>query len=489
MALDTDPIGTEYKGAPAKFASGGYYRGQNGRYYVWRNKVGGPVWVVQDEPPVGLGTVEDVGKTESFEIPSNAPSSPNAKNSLRNVIVPEAPAADPIALRFPSDMLVQDDTDYVMFNFYNYRPPFKGQFERDENTKEAKEVFNATLADYNSSRYTEEYEPDPRMPQIRLFMPDDVQDAFKADWQGKAFGGITAGLLASAGADTIKKKVEGAFKTLGDSLGKAPINAAASTITRLSSGITGDSITADDVFGGISGVVRNPNTELLFERMNLRTFDLTFKMAPYSVEDSEQIDQIINNFKKAMLPRYALGDAKVFGYQDDQNGAIQAGFIKVPMVCQVSYMTGSARHAFLPRYKKCAITDFKVNYTPDNNYASLNNTFPVAVEINISFLETKLVFAEDIDPTLDPDFHNTRPPGAYGGGSDIRLKENIVKVGNSPSGINIYEWNYKSAPNSRYRGVMAHEILEEHPEAVAIEPDGYMSVFYGKIDVNMERVK
>jgi len=36
---------------------------------------------------------------------------------------------------------------------------------------------------------------------------------------------------------------------------------------------------------------------------------------------------------------------------------------------------------------------------------------------------------------------------------------------------------------------MAHEILEEHPEAVALQPDGYMSVFYGKIDVNMERVK
>ena len=36
---------------------------------------------------------------------------------------------------------------------------------------------------------------------------------------------------------------------------------------------------------------------------------------------------------------------------------------------------------------------------------------------------------------------------------------------------------------------MAHEILEEHPEAVAIEPDGYMSVYYGKIDVKMEVVK
>ena len=82
---------------------------------------------------------------------------------------------------------------------------------------------------------------------------------------------------------------------------------------------------------------------------------------------------------------------------------------------------------------------------------------------------------------------------AFGGfnaaSSDVRLKENIIKVGNSPSGINIYEWNYKSAPDTRYRGVMAHEILEKHPEAVALQPDGYMSVYYGKIDVKMEMVK
>ena len=84
----------------------------------------------------------------------------------------------------------------------------------------------------------------------------------------------------------------------------------------------------------------------------------------------------------------------------------------------------------------------------------------------------------------------TAPSGQNAGpmASDVRLKENITKVGNSPSGINIYEWNYIGKPQ-RYRGVMAQEILERHPEAVALQPDGYMSVYYGKIDVNMERVK
>ena len=72
--------------------------------------------------------------------------------------------------------------------------------------------------------------------------------------------------------------------------------------------------------------------------------------------------------------------------------------------------------------------------------------------------------------------------------SDVRLKENITKVGNSPSGINIYEWNYIGKPQ-KYRGVLAQELLESHPDAVDLMPNGYLGVYYGKIDVKMEAVK
>ena len=72
--------------------------------------------------------------------------------------------------------------------------------------------------------------------------------------------------------------------------------------------------------------------------------------------------------------------------------------------------------------------------------------------------------------------------------SDVKLKENIIKVGNSPSGINVYEWNY-IGKSQRYRGVLAQELLESHPEAVAMCPNGFLGVYYGKIDVKMEAVK
>ena len=72
--------------------------------------------------------------------------------------------------------------------------------------------------------------------------------------------------------------------------------------------------------------------------------------------------------------------------------------------------------------------------------------------------------------------------------SDIKLKENIIKVDNSPSSINIYEWNY-IGKSQRYRGVLAQELLESHPEAVTMCPNGFLGVYYGKIDVKMEAVK
>ena len=68
--------------------------------------------------------------------------------------------------------------------------------------------------------------------------------------------------------------------------------------------------------------------------------------------------------------------------------------------------------------------------------------------------------------------------------SDIRMKEDIEQVGVSPDGHKIYEFNYIGKP-TRYRGVMAHEVVKIDPMAVGIR-DGYLAVNYGKIDVDME---
>ena len=70
--------------------------------------------------------------------------------------------------------------------------------------------------------------------------------------------------------------------------------------------------------------------------------------------------------------------------------------------------------------------------------------------------------------------------------SDIRVKENVVQVGVSPQGYNIYEFNYKGG-DVRFRGAMAQDVVKKNPMAVGIDQN-YLTVDYSKIDVNMEVV-
>jgi hypothetical protein len=62
--------------------------------------------------------------------------------------------------------------------------------------------------------------------------------------------------------------------------------------------------------------------------------------------------------------------------------------------------------------------------------------------------------------------------------SDRRLKSNIVRVGDHPLGIGIYEYDIFG---ERQRGVMADEVEKVMPDAVLEHPSGYKMVNYGKL--------
>ena len=75
---------------------------------------------------------------------------------------------------------------------------------------------------------------------------------------------------------------------------------------------------------------------------------------------------------------------------------------------------------------------------------------------------------------------------AYGAmGSDARLKDNVTRIGKE-KGYNIYtwEWNDKAKElgiDDPTIGVMAQEVLETNPDAVALMDNGYYAVNYGEL--------
>ena len=72
------------------------------------------------------------------------------------------------------------------------------------------------------------------------------------------------------------------------------------------------------------------------------------------------------------------------------------------------------------------------------------------------------------------------PAGTFAAFSDIRLKENIERVGTTEGGIPIYEYNYIGS-DIRHVGVMAQEVEKVIPEAVIEHESGFKLVDYSKV--------
>jgi hypothetical protein len=70
--------------------------------------------------------------------------------------------------------------------------------------------------------------------------------------------------------------------------------------------------------------------------------------------------------------------------------------------------------------------------------------------------------------------------------SDRRLKENISKIGRSPSGINIYSFSYKN--NEHGRGLFQGVMSDEMPQKVVGSRGGYETVNYNMIDVEFKQI-
>jgi Chaperone of endosialidase len=77
--------------------------------------------------------------------------------------------------------------------------------------------------------------------------------------------------------------------------------------------------------------------------------------------------------------------------------------------------------------------------------------------------------------------------GDDGPPSDIRLKEDVRRVGTTVFGLSLYQFRYRGKPET-YEGVMAHEVLQVIPRAVSVAADGFYRVNYDALGISMRRV-
>jgi len=278
--------------------------------------------------------------------------------------------------------------DYVMFRFYNYSPPFSKEKNGSNIDENGNVKFEAQFS-YNQTDYTEIGNP------VIMYVPEDISTGYRANWEGKNISTLATDGLRAMAQKGFGNKALGAVQTAANFANRLGPLIGAATLQEATSRLTGDTLSYNDIFGGISGAIMNPNTELLYGGPQLRNFTLNFKLYARHENEAKQISGIIRQFNQIMLP--SMDPGVVLGFnKDDKNEGIRLGFIGVPKLVQVSYMHGGKENPHLPRFKMCALTNIDTNYTPDGAYSVRYDGRPVAHTLSLSFQETKVCFAEDI---------------------------------------------------------------------------------------------
>ena len=280
------------------------------------------------------------------------------------------------SLRFPLDKVETAD-DYMMFSVYKYSPPFrKAKCLGDTSGNNYGGIFSEYditglgAGEFDSGSYKK----------MVLYMPEDIAQDATRSWDEASFGPLQLAGLRAAGTvigqdgDFWTKIKEAAGDAMDPQNLDALIRGAAAKAGETISGVNQNQIT-----GGLIGQVLNPNLEVMFNRVGLRTFNFRWMLVPRNERESRIIKEMIWQFKKASAPELA-----------------QAGwFTTVPHVFRIQYKTGSQANPWLNKIKACALTSIQVNHTASGSWATLEDGAPTATALQLQFKELKAIMSED----------------------------------------------------------------------------------------------
>lgn len=289
-------------------------------------------------------------------------------------------------LRYPYEAIT-DSTDYLQITISKY-DPIGDKLTRTNLTNTSDTKVGGTKS---GSLYTQTLNKTGGV--ILLPMPSNIQDGNSVSYADDSLDTLTGKLFSGSenvmktnytgkGAQdfisTLQSKLGSAANAiLGGDSGKELKDIAIKSLAAQATSVFGGNVTLNQVLARENGTILNPNMELLFNGVTLRTFRFSFKMTPRDDKESEQIKYIIRSLKRNMAAK--SGET----------------FLTSPNIFELRYRSGNGDHKFLHKFKPCALTDMAVNYTGENVYATYGDGTPISMTMDLTFKELVPIYESD----------------------------------------------------------------------------------------------
>lgn len=215
---------------------------------------------------------------------------------------------------------------------------------------------------------------------VSLPIPGGIKDENGADWAGKSMNEleIQGAAIARAALGQGEENLPDAAKALA-----GRISGNSEDVKKaIAESMAGKAVGVQDLMTRTTGMIFNPNLELLFDKPTLRGFQFRFDLSPRSKAEADEVIEIIKFFKQGMAPIRSESNL----------------FLLSPHVFQVHYILngdGTKDHPYIGKMKECAMTNFAVDYTPQQNYSTLKDGYMTSYRISMQLKELEPVFNDN----------------------------------------------------------------------------------------------
>ena len=213
---------------------------------------------------------------------------------------------------------------------------------------------------------------------VVLFLPDDMKINNTLNWEAisatdtvlKAGAALTAPAEVKKTPDG-KKPTEEIKPSKWNRIFKGAQAAASSSVGDLTQVAT--------------GVAINPYTQMMFKRVDLRSFDFTFLFHARDPAESQTIHSIIKAFRMYSLPMGDIGEYT------------SSPLLAYPGEFDIEYLWRGQQNPFLPKFKRSVIVSLDVDYNAASTLALHHDGAPVVIRLTMRFQERDIVVAGDVE--------------------------------------------------------------------------------------------
>ena len=248
---------------------------------------------------------------------------------------------------------------------------------------------------------------------ITLYMPDTIATNYTTAYQEDNLSENSLGLLGAMSQSVISSFKEKSFSDGMKNLEEAGLVG----ISSFGQMIAGKKSILSKIIGEFSqspvdtllksqGVSINPQVQLLFKGVGLRSFQFEFMFSPKNSTESQSILDIVKIFQLYSAPTLN---------GDNNANTIGTLFFGLPATFQMQLMHNNRENYNMQRIRESVLENVSVDYAP-NGFATFKDGSPVQIRLTLQFKETSVLTRETILETYVPD---TALDAANAGVNDI----------------------------------------------------------------------